>query len=101
MIFFVLAVRKICGAFHIWRGTAIKMNMMTLDKAKRGKNYQILGFTGGDSAILRRFFELGFIAGEHVKIVSTSLQKKVFLIEIRGYLLSVRTNLLSCVQVKA
>ena len=76
------------------------MNMMTLDKGRRGGRYEIVGFGDDENAVLRRFFELGFTSGEVVKIVSTSLQKKVFLIEIRGYLLSVRANLLSCLQVK-
>ncbi len=49
---------------------------------------------------MRRFFELGLTVGEKVKIVATSLQKKVFLLEIRGYLLSVRASLLAKVVVK-
>ena len=66
----------------------------------RGSVYEIVGFSDGQEAVLRRFFELGFVQGERVKVVSTSLQKKVFLVEIHGYLLSVRASLLSCVQVK-
>lgn len=74
--------------------------MMTLDKAKANKIYRILGFVGEYDAVLRRFLELGFAEGEKIKVVSTSLQKKVFLVELRGYLLSVRANLLAKVQVK-
>lgn len=68
--------------------------MMTLNRAKTNQNYKVVGFDGNDQ-ILRRFLELGFSAGEKIKIVSTSLQKKVMLIELRGYLLSVRADLLS------
>lgn len=74
--------------------------METLDKVKIGKEYKIIGFDGEVDKVLCRFFELGFTIGQSVKIVSTSLQKKVFLVQIRGYLLSVRANLLSKVQVK-
>lgn len=73
--------------------------MITLNKAKKMKNYKIVGFSKNYDNVLRRFMELGFTVGEKVKIVSTSLQKKVFLIEIRGYLLSVRASLLDRVLV--
>ena len=54
--------------------------METLDKAKKSKTYTICGYKADDNdPILRRFLELGFSVGEKVKIVSTSLQKKVFL----------------------
>lgn len=75
--------------------------METMDNVKIGKEYKIVGFDGEVDKVLRRFFELGFTIGQSVKVVSTSLQKKVFLVQIRGYLLSVRANLLSKVQVKA
>ena len=74
--------------------------MKTLDKAKRQKLYKIVGFSGENDAVLRRFLELGFLVGEKVKVVSTSLAKKVFLIEIRGYLVSIRANLLSRIEVQ-
>ena len=63
------------------------------------KLYKIVGFSSENDAVLRRFMELGFTVGERVKIVATSLQKKVFLIELRGYLLSVRAGLLSRIEV--
>lgn len=73
--------------------------MTTLNQAKKMKLYKIVGFSSENDAVLRRFMELGFTIGEKVKIVSTSLQKKVFLIELRGYLLSVRAGLLSRIEV--
>jgi len=73
--------------------------MTTLNQAKKMKLYKIVGFSSENDAVLRRFMELGFTVGEKVKIVSTSLQKKVFLIELRGYLLSVRAGLLSRIEV--
>ena len=74
--------------------------MKTLDRAKKGEVCKIVGFNGQFDRILRRFLELGFSRGEKVKIVSTSLQNKVVLIEIRGYVLSVRKNLLDRVVVE-
>lgn len=74
--------------------------MITLDCAKKGKVYKIVGFDGELDAVLRRFFELGFSKGESVCVVSKSLQKKVCLIEIKGYLLSIRTSLLKKIKVK-
>ncbi len=74
--------------------------MTTLNLAKKNQRYQIVGFVGQVDGVLRRFFELGFTVGERVRVVATSLQKKVFLVEIRGYVLSVRANLLSKVQVE-
>lgn len=68
--------------------------MITLDIAKQNKTYLIVGFNSNDS-LLRRFLELGFTVGQKVKVVSSSLLKKVFLVEIRGYLLSVRRELLN------
>lgn len=67
---------------------------MTLSECKKNQFYTISGFQGQMDGVLRRFLELGFAVGQRVKIVSTSLQKKVFLIEIRGYVLSVRAELL-------
>ena len=73
--------------------------MTTLDKAKINKVYKIVGYQNKDK-ILRRFLELGFTVGQKVKILSTSLKKRVFLIEVRGYLLSVRANLLERIVVE-
>lgn len=73
--------------------------MTTLNQAKKMKLYKIVGFSSENDAVLRRFMELGFTVGEKVKIVSTSLQKKVFLIELRGYLLSVRAELLHRIEI--
>ncbi len=86
---------------NIFFEQAIVYVMVTLDKAKVNKIYKIINFCGENDAILRRFLELGFSVGEKVKVLSTSLQKKVFLIEIRGYLLSVRASLLNKVEVES
>lgn len=84
---------------YIFLDNPIDYRMMTLEKCKKSHTYKIEGFVGETDPVMRRFMELGFSKGEKIKIVSTSLQKKVFLIEIRGYLLSVRASLLNRVQV--
>lgn len=73
--------------------------MTTLNLAKTNKVYTIVGYKN-DDAILRRFLELGFSLGQKVKVVSSSLQKKVVLVEVRGYLLSVRAALLERILVE-
>lgn len=74
--------------------------MKTLCEGQVGQVYKIVNFVGEQDGVLRRFMELGLCAGQKVKIVATSLAKKVFLIEVRGYLLSVRAKLLQKVEVE-
>ena len=74
--------------------------MISLSQAKTKKIYKIAGFCGDFDGVTRRFLELGFSVGQNVKVVAKSLQKKVFLIELRGYTLSVRASLLDRVQVQ-
>lgn len=73
--------------------------MLTLDKVKKNQVCKIVSFCGECDGVLRRFFELGLSRGVKVKVVASSLQKKVFLLEVRGYLLSVRASLLSKIEV--
>ena len=74
--------------------------MKTLDVAEKNRLYKIVDFSGEVDDVKRRLWELGFSRGQSVRVVEKSLLKKVSLIEIRGYLLSVRTALLSCVVVQ-
>lgn len=67
---------------------------------KENTTYKIVGFNGNLDNVSRRFMELGLIVGEKIKVCAKSLQKKVVLIEVRGYLLSVRASLLEKVQVE-
>ncbi len=83
----------------ILHGLDIYFCMITLDSVKKNQIYHIVGFNGDDN-LLRRFLELGFTVGQKVKVVSSSLMRKVFLVEIRGYLLSVRRELLNRIVVE-
>lgn len=74
--------------------------MKTLDKAKKGECLKIEEFVGDHDRIFRRFLELGLSRGQTVKILNSSIANKVVLIEVRGYVLSVRRALLSRVVVR-
>lgn len=74
--------------------------MLTLDKIKKNQICKIVGFCGEFDGVLRRFLELGLSRGVKVKVVASSLQKKVLLLEVRGYVLSVRAKLLSKIEVE-
>ena len=50
-------------------------------------------------ALKRRLLELGFISGRKVKVVGKSLSKKTILVEIEGYLLSLRCSVANMVVV--
>ena len=72
--------------------------MMSLCDGKVNKRYRVVG-VNGQGKETRRLLELGIIAGQPIKILNKSSLKKVFLVEVRGYLLSVRASILKLVQV--
>lgn len=73
--------------------------MKTLFEAKVGNTYKILSVTNAADKSILRLCELGFAEGQSVKILARSILKHATLVEIRGYLLSVRTSLLKSVVV--
>ncbi|MBP3344828.1 MAG: ferrous iron transport protein A [Clostridia bacterium] len=50
--------------------------------------------------IKRRLLELGFTKGQKIRVVEKSLSKQTFLVELRGYCLSMRKNLASYIVVE-
>lgn len=72
--------------------------MMSLCDGKVNKTYRVVG-VNGQGRETRRLLELGIIAGQPIKILNKSSLKKVYLVEIRGYLLSVKASILKLVQV--
>ena len=74
--------------------------MLTLSEIKPNQTCTVVGFVGEIDAVLRRLLELGLTVGTKVKVVATSLQKKVFLLQLKGYVLSIRTSILNKVAVK-
>lgn len=73
--------------------------MIPLTSGVLRKSYKILKVEG-DEKVVRRFFELGIICGQTIKIINTSILKKVYLVEIRGYILSIKKDLLSYIFVE-
>lgn len=74
--------------------------MKTLFDAKVGEVCTISSVERGDGKILLRLCELGFSVGQRVRIVAKSAFKQATLVEVRGYLLSVRSSLLKSVEAK-
>ena len=72
--------------------------MMSLCDGKVNKTYRVVG-VNRQGKETRRLLELGIIAGQPIKILNKSSLKKVYLVEIRGYLLSVKASILKLVQV--
>lgn len=65
--------------------------MDNLGKFKQGVYLKINGFARDVSTkIKRRLCELGLFVGQKVNILQKSALKKVLLIEVRGYVLSLR-----------
>lgn len=67
--------------------------MIPLTSGKLNTSYKIKEISRANEKVFRRFLELGLIRGQTIKILNTSILKKVFLIEFRGYLLSVKSSL--------
>ena len=74
--------------------------MMPLTNGKLNIPYKIKDISGENKKVVRRFLELGIIKGQAIKILNTSILRKVFLVEIRGYILSVKADLLSYILVE-
>ncbi len=74
--------------------------MMPLTSGKLNISYKIKSISGENEKVARRFLELGLIKGQAIKILNTSILKKVFLVEIRGYILSIKADLLSYILVE-
>ena len=67
--------------------------MLTLQKAKVGKFYKILKLSEYSSdKIVRRLFDLGFTSNQDIRLVRKSLIGKTFLVELRGYTISLRSS---------
>ena len=74
--------------------------MESLEKAKRGIYYNLVGISDiAPLKLRRRLLELGLTAGQKVRIVRKSLLGKAYLLEVRGYTLSMRKNLVAFLMV--
>ena len=75
----------------------MKKNLCTICANKK---YIISEIEETNFQLKRRLLELGFVPGQKVEICKKSILKRVFLVKIRGGLLSIRANLLRFVSVK-
>ena len=75
----------------------VEKNLCNIELNKKFKIEKIL-----DSSfpIKRRLLELGFISGREIKVVGKSLTKQTILIEIEGYLLSLKCGVANMVIVR-
>lgn len=71
---------------------------MNLTKLKIGQAGYIVNITGS-SKMKTRLLELGFTKGTLVRIINVSSLKESFLIEVRGYMLALRKNAVSLIEV--
>lgn len=75
--------------------------MDKLTNANIGKFYTVKGFVEGASIkIKRRILELGFTRGQKIKIVRKSLLGKAFLVELRGFTLTIRKDIAGIILVE-
>ena len=75
--------------------------MKSLIGCKFNRSYIIEKLDDEESfKVRRRLCELGFTPGEEITLVRASLLKKAYLVEIRGYTLSLRNSIVKAVMVK-
>ena len=68
--------------------------MDNLSDAKCGSLYQIKGISQtAPIKIKRRILELGFTKGQNVKVAGKSFLGKAYLIEVRGFTLTIRKDI--------
>lgn len=65
-----------------------------LGQLKKEKTATIVGFAGDiNYKIKRRLLELGFVSGAIITLQNVSFLNEVFLIELNGYMLSLRKDI--------
>lgn len=67
--------------------------MKSLKNAKVGRFYRVNKISEyAPDKIVRRLFDLGFTPNQSIKVIRKSLIGKTFLVEVRGYVLSMRSS---------
>lgn len=75
--------------------------MFSLCNMKKNKIYHIVGYAADlPPKILRRLCDLGLTIGQEVSIEAKSLLKKALLLSVRGYLLSLKSDIAKGVKVQ-
>lgn len=74
--------------------------MEILSSVKLNKPFSISDFSPSLSLnVKRRLFDLGFVKGAKIKVLRKSLLGRAFLVEIRGYCLTIKKDIASCIMV--
>ena len=77
------------------------MDIVKLSNFKIGQYGNIVGYSlYVDEKLKRRRLELGFCLGTKIRILYVSVFNKVALVEINGYVLSIRKNILKNIYVE-
>ncbi len=76
------------------RTSLVRYNMENLSNIKKNRTYKIVGYSDNlPIKIVRRLCDLGLTEGESVALGGRSLLKKAMLIKVRGYLLSLKSDI--------
>ena len=68
--------------------------MDNLSNASCGKFYSVKGIEPSSPIkIKRRILELGFTSGQNVKLIRKSLLGKAYLVELRGFTITIRKDI--------
>lgn len=68
--------------------------MDNLLSAKKGRYFVVQGIDKSSPVkIKRRVLELGFTKGQKVRVVRKSLLGETYLVELRGYILTIRKDI--------
>lgn len=76
------------------------MQIISLNQCEKNRQYLIDYIDTTNLAISRRLTELGFIEKTSLKIVQFSALRKTLLIEIEGYILSLRSSVAEMIKVR-
>lgn len=72
-----------------------------LNELKKGQAGTLLKFASGlDAKLKRRLLELGFFCGTKVTVCQISFLKEVLLLQLNGYLVSLRSDIAKYVLVE-
>ncbi len=76
------------------------MQDLKLNQGEKNILYIVCNIDCSNVAISRRLTELGFVVGSKLKILQFSALKKTLLLDIEGYILSLRASVAELVKVK-
>lgn len=76
------------------------MNVFNLNDCEKHVDYLVVKIDCRQLAVARRLTELGFVEDARVQIIQFSALKKTLLVEIEGYVISLRASVAQIVKVR-